>query len=381
MTPLDAFDRILASLHAAALDDAHWPAASALIDDACGAVGSALFVGEGLGPDLPVYFARCLSRGERRQDLEREYLQTWYRRDEAIPRFRDLPAGRLVHIPDLYTDREKKTSQVYNEGLPRVSSQQGLNVHLDGPDGLRIVWTIGNPVRGRPWHSAQLRLIEHLLPHVRHFVRVRQALANADALGALLTGLLDNSRIGVLHLDRTARLLAANAPGLDLLRRGDGLSDKGGTLHAWLPADQERLRKLLGRALPALWGSPPAGGSMVLHRPSGGVSLGLHVSPVGGPQADFGGRRVAALVLVVDPAGRSRIDPVRVAAALGLTPAEGRVAALLAQGNSVNGVAEETGNQPGTVRLFLKHIYKKLGVSGQVPLVRRVLAVDALPHP
>ena len=86
-------------------------------------------------------------------------------------------------------------------------------------------------------------------------------------------------------------------------------------------------------------------------------------------------------MLVVDPAGRSRIDPVRVAAALGLTPAEGRVAALLAQGNSVNGVAEETGNQPGTVRLFLKHIYKKLGVSGQVPLVRRVLAVDALPHP
>ena len=36
MNPLDAFDRILASLHQAALDDAHWPATAALIDEACG---------------------------------------------------------------------------------------------------------------------------------------------------------------------------------------------------------------------------------------------------------------------------------------------------------------------------------------------------------
>ena len=36
MKPDDAFERILALLYAAALDDARWPAASALIDEACG---------------------------------------------------------------------------------------------------------------------------------------------------------------------------------------------------------------------------------------------------------------------------------------------------------------------------------------------------------
>ena len=58
MNPDDAFERILASLHEAALDDACWQAAWALIDEACGIVGSVLAVGEAVGTDVPVHFAR-----------------------------------------------------------------------------------------------------------------------------------------------------------------------------------------------------------------------------------------------------------------------------------------------------------------------------------
>ena len=49
MNPHDAFERILASLHRAALDDACWPATSALIDEACDIAGNALSVGEASG--------------------------------------------------------------------------------------------------------------------------------------------------------------------------------------------------------------------------------------------------------------------------------------------------------------------------------------------
>ena len=47
MSQQDAFNRILASLHEAAFDDAQWPVTSALIDEACGMRGSALVVGKG----------------------------------------------------------------------------------------------------------------------------------------------------------------------------------------------------------------------------------------------------------------------------------------------------------------------------------------------
>ena len=372
----DAFERILASLYRAMLDDAHWPAASALIDEACGVVGNALAVGE---DSCAIYFARFLYRGESRQDLEREYFDIHFPHDAGIRRLMRLPEGRLVHVPDLWSEDERKTSPVYNEGWRRLDAWNGLNVHFDDPDGLRLVWGIGDPVGSGGWQSARLKLIERLLPHVRQYVRVRQALAAAEALGAGLAGLLDNDRIGVVQLDRGGRVLAANAPALSILRRGDGLLDRDGALDARLPADRSRLRRLLGRALPGLWGSEaPSGGSMSVRRSSGRSRLGLHVSPVGDRAADFGGRRVAALVLVVDPARRPRIDQSRVAEALDLSPSQGRVAALLAEGRSVREVAAVTGYTEGYVRLLLKRIYKKLGVSGQVALVPRVLAIDAL---
>ena len=57
MSDQDAFERILASLYDAMLDDAEWPATSALIDEACGTVGNALLVGKGPPDDVRVLFA------------------------------------------------------------------------------------------------------------------------------------------------------------------------------------------------------------------------------------------------------------------------------------------------------------------------------------
>ena len=375
----DAFERSLAALYEAALDDSRWPAASALVDMAVGTGGNALSVGEGFDDDVRLHFARFLERGHSREDLAREYFNVYHPHDERLPRLRRRPHGQLVHAPDLYTEHELKTSPVYNEGLRRMDSHEGLLVRFDGPDGLRIIWGTGNPV-GNGWQSARLQLLERLLPHIHRSVLIRQALAAADALGAGLAGLLDNDRIGVVHLDRGGRVLEANAPALEILRRGDGLLDRDGALDAWLPADRSRLRRLLGRALPDYFSEAPAGGSMTVQRPSGRSRLGLHVSPVGDRSADFGGRRVVALVLLVDPTRRPRIDAARVAVTLGLTPSEGRMAALLAEGLKVREIAAATRWRETYVRWLVQQVFRKLGVSGQVALVRQVLAADALPR-
>ena len=380
MSPDDAFERCLASLYEAALDDARWPAATTLIEEAIGASGSALAVGEGPDDDARVHFARYLYRGESHLERVREYFDVYYALNEGVPRIRRLPHGRLVHVHDLYTEGERKTSPAYTEGLRLLGHQNGLVARFDGPDGLRIVWGTGDPLGG-DWQSDRLRLLERLLPHVHRSVLIRQALAAADALGTGLAGLLDNDRIGVVQLDRAGRVLAANGPALELLRRGDGLLDRDGALQASLPADRSNLRRLLGRALPSgLWGEAPVGGSMTLQRPSGRSRVGLHVSPVGDRAADFGGRRVAALVLLVDPARRPRIDAQRVATMLGLSASEARVSVLLAEGLKVREIAAATGFAENYVRWLIQQVYKKLGVSGQVALVRQVLAAASVPR-
>ena len=228
----DAFERCLELLYEAALDDARWPTASTLVEDAVGTSGHALIVGEGFDKDARLTFARALRHGDNCDDLVREYFEVYYPHDEKVPRIRRLPHGKAVHAANLYTEDERKTSPAYNENLPRSGSDDGLFTRFDGPDGQRIIVNLGNPVGGDGWQSARLRLLERLLPHVHRSVLIRQALAAAEALGAGLAGLLENDRIGVVQLDRGGQVLAANAPALGILRRGDGLIDRDGALEA-----------------------------------------------------------------------------------------------------------------------------------------------------
>ena len=119
MTEQDAFERILAALYESMLDDSRWPATSALIDEVCGLTGNTLLAAEGPKPDMRVRFVGIYDRGQRRLDLERDYLENYYAIDERAPRFPHVPGGRVVHSNDLFTAEEMKTSATYNEALPK----------------------------------------------------------------------------------------------------------------------------------------------------------------------------------------------------------------------------------------------------------------------
>ena len=379
MSQQDLFERILASLHEAALDDARWPAASSLIDEACGSKGNFLTHADGdCDGDVEIFGARFCYRGQRRTDLERLYLETYYPLDERIPRIRRLPDSQVRHVSSLYTDEEKKTSPVYNEALPLSDTRDSLNVRLDGPDGSRIIWVVGDPCDGDGWSSARVETVERLLPHIRQFVRVRQALVNSRALGASLAALLENKRCGVIQLDLHGRIVAANDRACDLLHKSDGLSDQRGLLRASSSSDNAALQKLLASVLPP-YDSQGRSGSIMVTRPDAAPRLAVHISPVGEERKDLCASRVAALVLVVDLADRARIHPDVVAATLGLTPAESRIALDLAQGSTIREIAVATGRRPGTIRWHMKHIFGKLNLSRQVNLVQLVQSLADLP--
>ena len=374
----DVYERVLASLYDAMLDDTHWPATSALIDEACGITSNCLLVGEGPPDDLRVLTVGLYYRGQRHEDLEREYLEVYHPIDERIPRFRQLPDSHLVHVKDLYTAEELKTSPTYNEILLRSQYQNGLNVRLDGPDTSHISWGLGDPVASDGWGSSEIATIKRLLPHIRQFIRVRQALVRAEAHETTVTALLDNPRIGVLHLDRRGQIIAVNDRARSILRHGDGLSARDGVLlGARKAADRLHLEGLVASALP-VGGAIAVSGSMLLGRSSGLPPFVVHVKPVAVPQPDYGARHAAALVLIVEPGSQHRIDPGLVARTLGLTPMESRVAAGLAEGRSVDEMAGAMGNTKHAVYWHLQRIYRKLSISRQAELVRLVLPLADL---
>ena len=378
MSGQDLFERVIESLHAAALGEARWPATASLIGEVTRTRGSGLTFGEGDTPArAELFFLRVCHGLERRTDLEQRYLSRYWVRDESVPRILGMPEGRLVPTGDLFSAEERRTSPAYNEAWRDARMQNGLNVCLGGPDGSRIVWNIADSLAPDGWESAQIETIRRLLPHVHQFVRVRKVLADASALSSSLTGLLGNSRLGVIQLDRQGRIVAANDQAALLLRRDKGLCDDGGSLSAQSPQEDDALQALLARALPPP-GSPAAAGSMTIECPPARTRLVVQVAPVAGRERDLRAQRAAALVLVVDPEGRPRIDAGLVAKALDLTPAESELAAMLAAGGSVHDIAAATGRTEGTIRWHLKRIFRKQDISRQADLVRRVLSLEGL---
>ena len=114
-------------------------------------------------------------------------------------------------------------------------------------------------------------------------------------------------------------------------------------------ADNARFERLLTRALPT-FGGQAVSGSMTLARTSVRPRLVLHVNPVGVYQTAFAPRHAAAIVLVIDPGSRPRVDAELIAATLRLTPTEGRIAASLAEAQRARHCRHElAGGKLGTL--------------------------------
>ena len=374
MSRRDHYDRAVKGLNSAAFDDARWPEVSRLIEEACGAVGNTLVIGdEGAAGEVEISLARICFRGQRSDYWERRYFGRFHRLDERVPRLRQLPDGKLVPVASLYTPDERKRSEAYRE-LVRAGAERGLNMRLTLPDAGKVTWQIGNPTEGDDWASDQLRMAGALRPHLLHFARTRRALVQADALGRSMEAILEAKRIGVVQLDRRGRIVAASDAALAHLRDGRLLGEEGGALKAASRAGDKALQGLLAAAL----GVSAAGGSTQLRRDAV-APLVVHVAPVAASGSDCGPGRVAALALIVD-AGRPAPDADLLAEALGLTAAEAEVAALLAGGLTTKQAGEASGRGEGTTRWHLHNIFEKLDIERQAELVRLVQAHSWLPR-
>ena len=170
----------MASLREAQLDDTRWPAASALVDDACGMMGNHLAIIRGDNRNSAEFlFGKLYKRGEPDEELEQLYIRDYFAIDERIPRFFRMPDGQLSHVSAMFTDQELVASPTYNDFVVPTGAGNSLNVRMAGPGGLHIVMSLVRSGDPSCWTSESVGTVRRLLPHIRHFVRVRQALADA----------------------------------------------------------------------------------------------------------------------------------------------------------------------------------------------------------
>jgi DNA-binding CsgD family transcriptional regulator len=199
--------------------------------------------------------------------------------------------------------------------------------------------------------------------------RLPPATARSIAVSILvltdMTEPLDLVQKPAIAIDHEGRVLELNAAAKDLI--GFDLSIVSDKLVLKDPSSQATLDKILGqmdfRLAPA--GAPF--GPVIISR-SFGLPIVIRVWPT--PKAGRLSRIGAcALLIITDLAAQPSINTTDLARVFGLTGAESRLAARLANGSTLNEVAEELGIARETARNQLKAVFAKTGTHRQSELV------------
>ncbi|MEZ4217763.1 MAG: hypothetical protein R3E88_14865 [Myxococcota bacterium] len=214
----------------------------------------------------------------------------------------------------------------------------------------------------KPGHEA-VALLEELAPWLVHAARATARQRALTATSSALSRSIDRLRIGVVLLDDDGHVVLANRSAVAILEGADGSSFVAATA---LGARRERMQQAVARLL-------DSHGSVTGH-----VRPHVSVSRLAPPDelATFMGATTA--VFIPDPATVEveLVEPLR--KHYGLTPAEARLAALLASDFTLDEAAEHLGLTVGTVRTRLKRLFEKTGTNRQASLVRRIVTGPGL---
>ncbi|MBL8659166.1 MAG: helix-turn-helix transcriptional regulator [Rhodospirillales bacterium] len=221
-------------------------------------------------------------------------------------------------------------------------------------------------------------LLGRLIPAVQRGIRAGRALRRAQFFHQVAFDALDVVPIGVAFVDGAGAITAANRIARQII--------EGENVRAY----QETVRRAQSAARPPRLGRAVADAMSDL-RDSGGDALsafavprkpGLRpltclLAPLGGNEGYSEGDGPSAMLFIGDPDRPMEIDQRRLRQLYGLSRAEARVVALLAQGYKLDATAESLGLVYETVRKHLKQVFDKTGCDRQAELVRLLVTGPA----
>lgn len=292
--------------------------------------------------------------------------------------------GNVV-IGDEMVPREKiLESKFYKEWLAQdTHTGQMLGGIIFGMDSKNSMPSVCALMRGldAPLISEKERnKMRLILPHISRSFGVMQRIQTAELAVVCTLSALDQMSSGVLLIDGNGSVAFANRSAKNILKEGDGLRLRKlshaavlGDLVAENAVDSKAISEAISATLSRdPFAAPHFSKCVSVRHLSDIANYTLQFSALG-KHNEFG--TFAAIVFIADGAQQINIDPTLLQSAYGLTPAEARVAVALLDSSSAQGVADEMGTSPLTVRTQIKHIYTKLGVDTRARFVKLMLSL------
>lgn len=278
--------------------------------------------------------------------------------------------NRAWNAGDLVSARDLESSIFYNEWIRRMgdNTYHCIGAVMETDHGMGIIGLHRGLAQG-DFTDANLKRLDRSVLHLRRAITIRSALVERQREVAGWEQIFARSAVPALIVDRLGRLRRANASAEAMLWGGRRLAARG---HSVLPADDRQasaFRDLLARATdPA---QPEACQGAFGQSPQG-LWIAEFLPLVSGHLAG------CAMITITDRgagSGRGNLAA-HLRSLYALTRAEGEVAAALADGLSIDEIADARGSSPNTVRAQVKQVLAKTGTRRQSEVVALVLRLS-----
>lgn len=232
----------------------------------------------------------------------------------------------------------------------------------------------------RPFGTKDLDLLRLLAPHIIRAFQLHLHISDLKARAGALQYAIDTVMTGIILLGDRGWVIHANQMATKLLSENDGLK----TLHGCLDADRSdeahALRRLVFQACETAIGTGVGSGGAV--RVSRRIREPLHVLITPARNVNFDPAvTVRAIAFITDPTQKVRPAVEILHSLFNLTPAENRVALLLADGHAPPNIVELLGVSANTLKTHLAGIYRKTGTSRQSQLVQLLARLALVQSP
>jgi DNA-binding CsgD family transcriptional regulator len=242
----------------------------------------------------------------------------------------------------------------------------------------RVIVLVANRLKTQPCYGdGDRRLFLSLIPHVSQALKITEAIGLRTMRSEAFKATLDTLSVGVYLHDRQGRLVYMNHAATCQIKAGDVLRIANKRLSLASAEARDALDRAIATACSDSASQCPASIALPLQKNGTAGLIATVVALNRGQCRTLATPFVAACaVFVQDP----RIAPLVPAEALAklfsLTLAEVDVVLALADGQSLQGVADVLGITLSTVKWHLHKIFEKTGTSRQADLVRLIVAAS-----
>ena len=365
-------DALLDLIYDAATDDHLWVSILEEIGGLTDSIGGVLLCQS--GRERAVFFEHHSNTSDDciRVLKERHVLNPW-----TVYMATNQPVGVVVPSDSILPLSDLRRTAFFDEVLRPQDLGHSAMIGLAQKPDFGVAFSMNRGPRQGPYNEQELRFFRKLTPHMQRSMRLGFRIDAYKALQRAEYRTLDHLAIGVILLDREARILFANAAARSLDGEGEPLRLRHAKVVHVSPLHSRRLDDLVQSALR---GTPMA--AISVPRPDSGQPLTILASSVRGHDMDrFAASHLkgaAVLLFVFDPTNKAGIPGTWLMDAYGLTPAEAKVALAVSSGLSVPETASRLGLSPNNIKTQLRSVFAKSGTSGQTELARLIASIGLL---